>query len=262
MKNKRFIIQAGSRSNDDIDNYLKFYNEKDYDCGDRWNNFLGVKKHMIPIKGEPLIHRTQRLLLENGATDVIVKCNKEDIEKYTIIGCNGIENPTTNLNKSYPDHEFFNCQPLLNKEGVTVLLFGDIYYSENLIKHLIENDSEDWHYYSRWRNSDITGKIYGEMFAWFFNNNHFNKMFSAAELSISTVKNLISLKDSNHPVANLGWKMEDTSRMTYRILAGLDPEDPHLIEGHHWIEWNDESEDFDYPQDWINWSSRLPHLAY
>lgn len=38
----------------------------------RWNNYLGVPKHLIPIDDEPLIHRTVRLLKENGFDDIVI----------------------------------------------------------------------------------------------------------------------------------------------------------------------------------------------
>lgn len=260
MEKKKFIIQAGSRTIDKNDTYLNYYKGLDYDAGDRWNNYLGVKKHMIPIKGEPLIHRTQRILLENGATNVVVKCNKEDIDKYVIDGAVGIENPE--IKHFYPDHEFINSMPLLNQDGVTVLLWGDTYYSENIIKNICNNTSENWHYYARRRHSEITGKVCGEPYAWYFHDHHITDMLKSAEKSALITSQLIAEEGGNNPVANYGWKMEDTSKMTYRIMSNLDPEDPHEVESFHWIEWNDETEDFDYPEHWDNWSKRLPHLAY
>jgi hypothetical protein len=258
--NKKYIILAGDRNLDNVEQYLNTYGKiNPWGYPDRWDNYLGVPKHLIPIKGEPLIHRTQRLLLENGEKNIWVSCNKQNFESYVIPGCNPVE---TNFDKNslYPDHEFSSTDGMENENGITVLLFGDIYYSEKIIKHLVDNKSEDWHYYARWKNSDTTGKIYGEMFAWYYNHSHIKKLKESAILSSELTKEYVR----KHQIGELKypWIMEESSKMTYRIMAGLDTEDPHGIENSKWVEWDDETEDFDYPIDWDKWSKNLPYLAY
>jgi hypothetical protein len=258
--NKKFIISAGDRQLDDEEQYFKLYKKKGFvGFPNRWNNYLGVPKHLIPIKGEPLIHRTQRLLLENGASDIWVSCNKQNFEKYVIDGCNPIE---THFDRDslYPDHEFLSTLNMENKNGITVQLFADIYYTEELIKELINNPSEDWHYYARRISSQITGKLYGEMFAWYYRHDHIEKLIECGTIASQLTSKYV--KDYEEGKTTYPWIMEESSKMTYRIMAGLNTEDPHAVENVHWIEWNDESEDFDYPIDWDNWSKRLPHLAY
>lgn len=44
--------------------------------GKRWNNFLGVPKHLIEINGETLLERTTRLLKENGVDDFVITDRK------------------------------------------------------------------------------------------------------------------------------------------------------------------------------------------
>lgn len=258
--NKKFLICAGDRNLDNNEEYLKIYPQIGFiGYPNRWNNYLGVPKHLIPIKGEPLIHRTQRLLLENGATDVWVSCNEKNFDSYVIEGCTPIK---THFGKDslYPDHELLHTLGMENKNGITVQMYGDVYYTEDLIKNLIANPSEDWHYYARRISSQITGKIYGETFAWYHNHTHIDKLIESGKLASKITKGYVEKyekKETNYP-----WIMEESSKMAYRIMAGLNTEDPHAIEDKHWIECNDETEDFDYPIDWDNWSKNLPHLAY
>jgi len=235
---KRFIILAGNKKFDS-----------------RWNNYLGVPKHMLPIKGEPLIHRTQRMLLEKGQTDIVVTCNKDNFNKYNLESVR-VEESKSNLTSSYSDYEFFTTEDLLNKDGITIMMWGDVYFSEKFIDHIVNNESKDWHLYGRRKSSDITGSLYGEDFAWYFNNSHIPMIFEKSD------EMLTKLIDLNNNSNLYPWVMEDCTKMLYRIMAGLDYEDPHLIDKHHWIEWDDETEDFDYPEDWNKWSKLLPHLAF
>lgn len=242
--NKRFVILATHRDMP----------------GDRWNNYLGVTKYMIPIKGEPLIHRTQRILLQNGMNDILVKCNKSDRDSYILNGCKWVM--PIKPNHMYPDYEFVNCGPYISRNGITIILFADVYYSEAILKHMCENTSTSWHYYARKRFSEITGSIYGEHFAWYMHSDHLEDLFQAGELACITTKDLVDLSNSGITVSRTNWIMQDSAAMTYRIMCGLDVKDPYANEDYHWIEWDDETEDFDFPQDWDRWSKKLPHLAF
>jgi len=45
--------------------------------GKRWNNYLGIPKHLVEINGEPIIKRTVRLLKENGVNNIIITSRDE-----------------------------------------------------------------------------------------------------------------------------------------------------------------------------------------
>jgi hypothetical protein len=135
-------------------------------------------------------------------------------------------------------------------------MWGDVYFSDKFIDHIVSNKSSDWHLYARRRNSDITGSIYGEDFAWYFNNDHIPQIFKTSETMIPLLKQMEN-DQQLYP-----WTMKESTKMLYRIMSGLDFDDPHKTDKNHWIEWDDETDDFDYPEDWIKWSERLPHLAF
>jgi CTP:phosphocholine cytidylyltransferase-like protein len=260
--NKKYLILAGNRHFDDEDLYVKTYGKvTDFNYPNRWDNYLGVPKHLIPIKGEPLIHRTQRLLIENGAKDIFVTCNKENFSTYLIEGCTPLES-ISNKNLNYPDHEFFSTKDLINKDGITVILYGDIYFSESIIKDIVSKQEKDWYYYGRRISSQITGKIYGEHFSWYFHSDFIPELLDSAYKACEITEDLVKKYSTNPELIKYPWTMEESSKMTYRVMAKLDTLDPHEVEDTHWIEWDDETEDFDYPIDWDNWSRLLPHLAY
>jgi choline kinase len=262
LMNKRFIILAGTRQTDYESNYLKYYKDNGRkNSTDRWENYLNVSKHMIPIKGEPLIHRTQRILKEAGADEIFVKCDKESKDLYLINDSKFID-PPLSTDFSYPDYELFLCKDHYNSNGITVLLFGDVYYTKDIIDHIINNDSKSWHYYARKRFSEITGSVYGEHFGWYFHDSQIQKLLTAGEKACEITKDFVYRSENGESISRQEWNMQDSASITYRVLCNLNILDPYDTEDFHWIEWDDETDDFDYPSDWDTWSSRLPHLAY
>lgn len=257
---KRFIICAGNRYLDDESNYYKYYEQmSDFGKPDRWSTHLGVKEHMIPVRGEPILHRTQRILIENNIKDILVKCDPRDTNEYILKGALPIHiaHPT---NSVYPDNELVYAEPSYIEDGINVLLFGDFYYSEEILNHIINNTSDNWHHYGRLRSSKITGKLGTETFAWYFHGKDKEFMINTAEKASIKTKELVKMCELGK--TNLLWRMEDSTRVGYRMMANLEIEDPHAIESLHWVEWDDATEDFDYPEDWDRWSRRLPHLAF
>jgi len=257
---KRFIICAGNRYLDKEDNYYEYYKElHEFGKPDRWSDHLGVKEHMIPVKGEPILHRTQRILKEKGATDIVVKCDPRDIKQYVLDGVQNIDIPHPK-DSVYPDNELVYAKPLYINDGINVLLFGDFYYSEEILSNIVNNKSDSWHHYGRLRSSKITGKLGAETFAWYFHGKDIDFMVNTAEKASIKTKELVTLCELGQ--TGMLWRMEDSTRVGYRMMVGLDIEDPCAVENFHWIEWDDETEDFDYPEDWERWSTRLPHLAF
>lgn len=214
QSNKKYLILAGG--------------------SDKWNNTMGMPRHMVPIKGEPLIHRTQRLLLENGATDIVVSCNEGNQDSYVLSTCQYLPSPPC-VGNIEEDALAWHYREYLNFNGTTVILYGDCYYSEPLINAIVEDPGTQWHVYARSGGSVTTEKQYSEMFAWVVSKHDLQLLLDC------------SYKACGMP-ASLSRGVEQTDYMTYRLMANLDPmyEWPEKI---HWIDWNDESDDFDYPRD-------------
>ena len=122
--------------------------------GSRWNNHLGVPKHLAPIKDERLIDRTIRILKERGHVPIIT------VPETDLLGDLGIEKvkgrDTTELDK------LLNCEALIQE--TTLLLWGDTYFTENAMD-IILNDENDYRFFGRKKGSEITGKPYCEIFA-------------------------------------------------------------------------------------------------
>ena len=97
--------------------------------GKRWNNYLGIPKHLIEINGETLLARTTRLLKENGITDYVITGHDERYAQYgTLI-------PQTNTDCEIERFEEFQ-EPVC-------YLYGDVYYTEQAIKTIIDTQTQD-----------------------------------------------------------------------------------------------------------------------
>ena len=92
--------------------------------GKRWNNYLGVPKHLIEINGETLLGRTTRLLRENGIEDYIITCHDERYGKYGKI-----------TEQSENDCEVDRFE---HQDEPVCYLYGDVYYTEKAIRTIID----------------------------------------------------------------------------------------------------------------------------
>lgn len=50
--------------------------------GTRWNNHLGVPKHLVKINGETLLGRTTRLLKENDINNYVITTSDSRYAEY------------------------------------------------------------------------------------------------------------------------------------------------------------------------------------
>src|SRR3972149_2869907 len=91
--------------------------------GTRWNNYLGVKKHKVKIDGEELINRTCRLF--NSSTIIEEKYNETNTEVDKLLA----------TKKYWKDR--------------TIILFGDVYFTEDAIKKILENQEHSLVFFER-----------------------------------------------------------------------------------------------------------------
>lgn len=97
--------------------------------GKRWNNYLGIPKHLIKINGETLLGRTTRLLKENGIYDYIITTDDERYKEYG-----------KTMKQSYNDCEIDRFEKV---EESVCYLYGDVYYTEEAIKTITETKTKD-----------------------------------------------------------------------------------------------------------------------
>lgn len=186
--------------------------------GTRWDNYLGVPKHLVTINGETLLGRTTRLLKENGVEDYIITCNDPRYAQYG-----------QTVDQSHKDCEVDRFDEEVTKEPVC-FLYGDVYYTENAIKTIVNTPVQD-------RILFFGGEY--EIFA---------VKVEDRELFFSHVHRVKDLFLSGQIGRCIGWEV-------YRSLHNI-PFDQHIIsDRYHYI--LDGTDDIDYPYDYENFKQRM-----
>ncbi len=183
--------------------------------GKRWGNYNGVPKHLIEINGETLLGRTARLLKENNV-DYIITSSDERYKQYGEV-----------IPQSYLDCEIDRFEDI--NEDEICYLYGDVYYSENAIKTIINTTTDEILFFG----SDF------EIFAVKVINKplfmkHKNK-----------VKELYLKGEINRCI---GWEV-------YRSLNNIPFEEHHITDRYFYIK--DETDDIDYPVDYQRFVDKI-----
>jgi hypothetical protein len=151
-------------------------------AGTRWNNYLGGPKYLPPVDGEPILHRTKRLLNERGQSNIIVS---------------GVDVPI------YPNEleidRFYGTRHLWEENNL--FLYGDCYYTEHAIDTILKH--KGLMFFGRRGRTKI--KKWSEIFGIRFNNDEILK-----SLEIVRQKYI-----SGEIKRCIGWEL-------YRQLMGID----------------------------------------
>ena len=97
-------------------------------------------RQLLPFLGEPIVARTIRLLRENGIEDISISSNKPGFD------CFGV--PVINHYNSY-DAASYNkskgnwCDAFFFSDDPTCYLFGDVVFSENAIRKIVQYETDD-----------------------------------------------------------------------------------------------------------------------
>ena len=98
--------------------------------GKRWNNYLGIPKHLVEVNGEKLLERTTRLLKENGIADYIITGSDERYKEYGELK----EQTCKDCEIDRFEESYIN--------GDTCYLYGDVYYTEQAMKTIVNTDTD------------------------------------------------------------------------------------------------------------------------
>lgn len=122
----------------------------------KWGGHLGVPSHLVSVDGEPLLHRTIRQAL-TVTRDVHVTTPDDD--RYAVLG--------VSRHVRGPDYanEYVSTRDLWNETGRTVLLLGDVYFTDAAISRISHRMEREYRVFGRRGASRITGTPWGEIFA-------------------------------------------------------------------------------------------------
>ncbi len=194
--------------------------------GGRWNNYLGVKKQMIPIDGEPLLHRTVRLLRQFGASKILISASDPSFE------VEGATRFTPKRSTWLIDQHPTECltEPC-------VFLLGDVYWTENALKTVMETTPE--------------------RFAFFHKKNPVNgweEEFAIKAVDYEAFK--AAIKAYRQDLFK-GLAQDKGGRELRMKLLGLSYAE--CYRNHDCVVWlpDDETCDFDWPEDYDRWIAQF-----
>lgn len=209
--------------------------------GSRWNNYLNSPKHLINIEGERLLDRTVRLLVERGIKDIYIVVKEEDLRYSSKDAKNYVAN--IDYQENADADKFLSSKGLWNKNGRTLVVYGDCYFTEEAMDLIVNNPSQEWTLFCRPSRSKVTGSKWPECFVQSF----YPADLESHELALHRIASLYK----NKLISRCGgWEH-------YRAMIGL-PDNlvQSSIMKDKFVEINDWTEDFDYPDDYEAWIKR------
>jgi hypothetical protein len=190
----------------------------------KWGGYLGVPSHLAPIGGVPLLHRTLKQL---GHLPDVHVTTPDDDRYQTATAQRHIRSA------DYPS-EFHSTRNLWNRGGRTVLLYGDVYFTDDALDTIIGYEPRQVRVFGRYGPSAQTGCPYGEVFAASWWPEHH-----------SDLERRLLLVDS----ARRAGVTRPVPWMLLRNYQGT-PMSMHVVDPYWFGEIDDLTDDFDFPADY------------
>lgn len=199
----------------------------------RWANYMGVPKHYAVINGEPIIERIVRLLVERGQHDIWVVSKGYKIR--------GVQHYRPTLNKDNHDADkFISSSDLWHKRKRTIVLYGDVYFTENALDTILADENQLYRLFCRPTGNKAFGYPYGECFALsFYPVDH--------EFIRYCLQRLVHLYRADVISRIGGWEL---TRLMANVPIGQ--MEKHKTKLSNYIVINDQTNDIDYPSDYEN----------
>lgn len=205
----------------------------------RWGGYRGVaRKHLVELEGERLINRTLRLVARYAPGRTVVVLHPDDREAYAAqlpASVEFFEVPVA----AAPELEaqkFLSSRALWNAAGRTIVLLGDVWFSEAALATIFVESPEEWTAFGRAGASRFTGCPWGELFA--------QRFTSSLEHGEQLERLDAKYRNRTCRRAAAGWAH-------YNLMIGRHP---HAVGvGERYVEIDDFTEDFDHPGDYDAW---------
>ncbi len=205
---------------------------------ERWGNYLGVPKHLIPVVDateqfpSTLLQRVVRQLTLRGFRDIVVTAKNIPLYKSYVTGAE-VSTPFITV---LPDTGLGHSFGFWSTTETTVVLLGDVFFSNAAIDSICEHSKSDEVITFGRSGSGNNGHKYGELFA-------FSIPLSKQTKFVECCREVGQMAQRKPR----GWEV-------YRHLNGLDLDCSTTGKG--FVEIDDETEDFDFPEDYIKWLAR------
>lgn len=193
--------------------------------GTRWGNWNNTPKQLLKVHGETILDRMIRLCIENGI-------KKEDI---VIIGDFKNKNAVNDTFKDCEDKRHLFLEIAKRYKEPFILLNGDCYYTEAIIKDCIEREAPDgWLHWCCPHKNRYTRKPWGE--------GYIHKVVDV-NWWISKLEEYNRLVDTGAITPKGDWAMN-------RWIYGAKDINKHYADKEHLskydVYWHDQTDDFDF----------------
>lgn len=208
----------------------------------RWGA-ADTPKQLMVLRGEPILHRTARLLAElvpGVDIKIVVQDARDDVWKVP-----GTSRTTAKLDPSRAQADkVLSSRHLWSTSGRTFVLYGDVYFTEQALEQLV-SDERSWVALGRSGRSSFTGCDHREQFAFAFDPSEHAALEAAAWRCI----------DLHRADRMGGWS---GGWQVYAAMAGADDEGVagKFRDRGNFIDVDDWTEDMDRPRDWHQWCYR------
>lgn len=205
---------------------------------ERWGNYRGKPKHLVPVDdGLPLLLRTVRQLRLRGLLPIVV--SKPDV-RYAIPGT---VQYVPQLNPAnYDADKFLSSRGLWCLTEKTTLVWGDVFFTDAAMDAVATCPADDWTMFHRPGPSQLTGKRYGEVFALVFRPEHVPEQMDALHRVVDLQRRGVTRRSG-------GWEF-------HKAMCGMSDSmlvDMWLAVPARRVIVDDFTEDFDVPQDYLDW---------
>lgn len=206
-------------------------------------------KQLVKVLGEPILHRTVRLIREirpDANVSVIVKDTKDDWFKVP-----GARRVAAKLDPSRSQADkFLSSRHLWSKTERTVVLWGDVFFTRDAMERILGFD-EDWAMFARLGPSNVTGKDHKEPFGFSFTPEAIPTLDAGIQRCV----------DEARAGTLTAWS---GSWQVYKAAQGVLHKrwsELTVDELEHVRVIDDATDDFDYPQDWDEWCYRYANFT-
>lgn len=213
--------------------------------GDGTPFIQGRSRHMLPAYGMPLVHRTQTQLLQQGFTDIHLACSLKNKAAYLLDGVSFLESPAR-TNDTREESVVWHYQKYVASDKPTMFLFGDAFYTDEIIISLSNDLGTDIRFYGK-------NKRYIE-----YDHDRTNEYY-AIVLPYKDLDAYLTTISKVAKTRTYGYKL--IPYLALRKFAGLESI-YHTHSSDHWVECPDLTCDFDDQNDWVMKSRLFPHIFY
>lgn len=108
-------------------------------CGGHYRKWY-TPRQMLMVKGETIIERTIRLLKKNGVEDIAISSNNPVFKQF---GVPVLEHDNSYNAVKYNDFAGYWCDAFYPTDEPTCYIFGDVIFSPEAIKTIVETQTDD-----------------------------------------------------------------------------------------------------------------------